>query len=110
MTRTIDERRADFAQRGSLTRSCRLPGGNPRPLLRASADLALPPGWEMAAARTELRAAADAVRRAQVELLRWEALFDSCRSGDPNRYIAEIHAAEKRLEAAREALRVLARQ
>jgi hypothetical protein len=110
MTRMIDERRADFAQRGSPTRSCRPAGGRAQPRLIANEDASLPRGWEMAAARTELRAAADAVRRAQVELLRWEALYDTCCSGDPNRYIAEIHAAEKRLEAARAALRALARQ
>jgi hypothetical protein len=109
MTRTIDERRADHAQRGSLTRSCRLPTGSVQPVPMAGDDAPLPPGWGAAAGRTELRTAAKAVRRAQVELLRWEALYDTCCSGDPNRYIADIHAAEKRLEAARAALRALAR-
>jgi hypothetical protein len=57
--------------------------------------------------KSSIAAAQQEVRSARSDLERWQAAYDGYRGDDPQKYHAEIRAAEQRLAAARQTLRGL---
>jgi hypothetical protein len=110
MAKTLNERRADVALESPLPPPGGSAGDSSRsPSERVAEEFPLGTTWGTAPERIALRSAADAVRSAQGELVRWESSFDNDGDANPNRYIVEIQAAEKHLRAARAALKKLSR-
>jgi hypothetical protein len=58
-------------------------------------------------AKPSLAVAQEELRLAKLDLKRWQSAYDHYQGDDPQKYHAEIRAAEQRIAAARQVLREL---